>query len=246
MRASPPSRRLARCAALAALLGVPGCQRVLGLAPLSARSPDAAAPDALPPDAAACVMPAKFDAFDTAPPCASWGSVDPGPATAPSSVTVANGQLVIVPPPNIASDATRGGCVTATPMPFTRDAGVFAQVTSAPDGDEYMLLEIGDGGTQWSLAWSNGAITFGNGTMKLGSTGFVAGAPAWARMRPSADGSAIVAETSPDGRVWTQFAEDPLGAGGAPIQVVPDLEAGTFRSDPAPAAIRYDGFDVCP
>ena len=219
------------------ILVLVGCQRVLGLSLV--QMIDAPPP---PPDAPPCVMPELYDTFDGPGVCSSWGFVDQSNAT----VDVENGQLVIQPEPNVVT--TRGGCLSLGSMAFTADSGVFAQVPSPPDGEEYMQMQV-----QWTgsdtittVGWNPGTIHYqradGSGVEAQASTPFTPNS-SWVRLRPSADATAVVVETSPDGLAWTPFETDLVTP---PAQVRPSFENGTFAADPDPAPIKYDGFDACP
>ena len=232
---------------LSALVALAGCDKVLGLQPLP--PPDAlpdAAPDVPLPDAPLCVMPALYDAFDSDPVCAPIGFADNDATTTVSSV---NGRLAIAPGANTAS--TRGGCLGGN-VAFAADAGVFMHVTSLPDGSEYQFMALYWSGSSTStmVSWNTSDIIVQRARMPndpapvmVGDILFDSTMTTWVRVRPTVDGTAIVAESSPDGLHWTVFGTDTVTP---PTEARVTMYGGTFASESAPRTIYFDDFDVCP
>jgi hypothetical protein len=216
-------------------LALAGCNQILGIDHTSLERPDAR------PDAPPCLMPAIYDTFDTAPPCSAWGYATQD--TSGTTVAVAGGELVIAPAPNVQN--TFGGCAPNGDIAFDADSGVFVEVDSPPDGSEYMHLHVDwSGSASVSLiGFAVGSVVYVRDNVKYGTATFDPAQPIWGRMHPLRDGSAIVAETSPDGMYWTQFASDPVAP---PTMIKVGLIGGTFFAEPSPAAIRFAAFDICP
>ncbi len=209
-------------------LALAGCDRVLGLHAF----PDAA------PDAPPCVTPFVHDSFDQAPPCSTWGHSYGD--NAGTTVSVANGQLVIQPGANAVT--TSGGCGSNGDVTF--DSGVFLQVTTLPAGYEYMLAAATwADGTSQQISWSSTAVAFVHDKTTLNQIPFDPMSTTWVRMRPSPDGTATIAETSGDGLHWQMFATDPVAP---PATVGINLVAGVFAAEAAPAPVKFDALNVCP
>ncbi len=238
-----------RRARLTLLCGLASCGRFdFGFD--SGSTPDAMLDAA--PTTVGCAMPATVhDSFDVGPPCGAWGTAD----TAMTTLAIANGELLVTSDANI--ETTRGGCLTdpADPMPFDPDVGLFIQLGQIGDEDEYITLQAiwSDNELADMLRWGSlptptleldrkDQVTE-MATETFGTVGYDSATSAWARMRPSADRTAIVAEYSADGQTWHQFAMDPTPA---PTGVQVQLYAGTFTSDPSPAVVGFESLNTCP
>jgi hypothetical protein len=227
--------------ALAAVLLAGGCDKLLGLDSVVQPPP----PDAPPPDAPPCVNGPLADSFDTEPPCNGLGFVDNDSST---MVTIAGGRLVIQPGADTVT--TRGGCISGgVTMPFTSQYGAIMQVTSTHGPSEYMDWTLDWVGTTDSstISYDPSGITYAHGTPTggnvLGHIPFDSAKTSWVRMRPSDDGTAVVAEFSGDGYAWTIFAWD-LASPPSAVGVL--FYGGTFAAESQPATIYFDGFDTCP
>jgi hypothetical protein len=194
-----------------------------------------------------CTMPATVvDSFDTSPPCAAWGILDEAMAT----VTVAGGELMIAPEADQAS--TRGGCIATDPMPFDPQIGMFAKISTPPDSDEYAVLQWNTADYRQLIGWTmvpTPSIQMQRIDMEtmqtttLGELPYDPAMDSWGRLRPTADGTAIMSEYSADGTTWHLLAVDPDPP---PATVKLELYAGTFTADATPMTVAFDSVDVCP
>lgn len=212
----------------AGLLVLGGCTGVFGIQHVRA-APDAPIDTPPPP----CTSVAVYaDTFDTPPPCSMWGFVD----SAASTVSVAQGQLVIVPDPN--NTSTRGGCLSSGNAPFTPESGIFIESAMPGAPNEYKFAGI----DQLTIAWDATSVSFSLTNTMFASVPFGPNTR-WTRVRPTPDRTMVVAETAPDGLTWT-----PAGsvAFAAPSTVRLSLYGGTFAPIASPPPITFDGVDVCP
>ena len=214
-----------------ALVVLAGCSGVFGIQhlPPADAAKDAPIDAPLPP----CVPVATFaDTFDSSPPCSAWGFTD----TTTATVSVAQGQLVIVPDANNAS--TRGGCLSSGNAPFDPDSGIFVESVMPGAPNEYKFAMV----DQLTINWDATTVTFDLGMNQFASADFGPGTR-WTRLRPTPDRTMVLAETAPDGRTWTVVGSVAFTA---PTTARVTLLGGTFAALPAPPAITFDGFDVCP
>jgi hypothetical protein len=215
----------------ALLVVLAGCTEAFGIQRL--HRPDAAvdAPiDApLPPCAPVAVY---ADTFDTSPPCSQWGFVDNSSA----SVSVAGGQLVIVPDASNAS--TRGGCLSSGNAPFDPDTGIFIESAMPGAPNEYKYAGI----DQLTIAWDPTNVYFSLSNSQFAMVPFGANTR-WTRVRPTADRTMVIAETAPDGLTWTTVGSVAFAA---PTTARILFYGGTFAPIASPPPITFDGFDVCP
>ena len=65
----------------------------------------------------------------------------------------------------------------------------------------------------------------------------------WWRIRPSAEGIAIVGEVSPDGLHWQVVGVDPVAP---PAAIRVELGMGTYAPEATPSTARFGGVDECP
>ena len=219
-------------------LALAGCNQIFGI---SAASPLPDAPASI--DAPPCAVPVFTDSFDVGPPCSSWAFPDMTTAT----VSVANGQLVIAPEPDMG--VTRGGCISQATMPFG-ESGAFFQVTSTVGDGEYKFADVDFDHYTTTITWG-GSLTFTRADnndltappIMIAATTFDAQRTSWARVRPSSDRSQMIAEIASDGSTWVQLGIDDFAA---PQMVGIQILGGTFQSEDVPTPITFDGFDVCP
>jgi hypothetical protein len=179
---------------------------------------------------------ARFD--NPADPCEGLGFTN----DLESDIEVVGGQMRITPFANIAT--TAGGCIGELDQAFDT-GGVFIEVTTAVTGPaEYMFI-----GVAWDDLVSTSSVTRGGNLLifedqdglELGATPI--GPARWWRIRPRGDRLAVVAETSPDGRVWTVFGTDNRPP---PMRVKINFALGTFAPEAAPTTAVIDGINVCP
>jgi hypothetical protein len=230
-----------------AVLLAGGCDKLLGLQIVPNVSPPDAPPDAAPdaPDAPPCTNGPNPDSFDIAPPCSGLGFADYDGST---TVADEGGRMVIRP--GALNATTRGGCI-GSPIAFMNPLGAFMQVSSTHGPGEYMFWSLDWKGSSEvsTIGWDPSGIIYQHGGPNapsppiLGHIPFDPSKTSWVRIRPSDDGTAVIAEFSGDGYAWTAFAWDPMPP---PMQVAPLFYGGTFAQEAQPQPIYFDGFDTCP
>lgn len=185
-----------------------------------------------------CMAPSVHDAFDAGPPCSGWGTVQ----MTNSVVAVIGGKLTVTPG---STGSSLGGCSTTLPQPLT-DFGFFVSVAAAGTAmGELTKLQITDPGTSnatWSITYAGGMLTFANINETVAMRAAPAG-PLWWRLHPDAAHTMMLAETSPDGHVWTVLGATPSAI---PSMVTVMFGAGSFNPTMPPTAASFDSFDVCP
>ena len=184
----------------------------------------------------------QFDTFDNPrhdpKVCMDWGYALSG-GTDEKDV---NGALVLKPvAPN-----TNLGCVSAIPFAFT-SSGTFAEITAVGTGTgQYNGIEV-----FWTTAKDDmSAISISAGTIGFQSHGqsiverpYTADRDRWVRLRPSADRTFTIAETSTDGHAWAELGHDAV-APQAMIEV--QLQSGLPANGAGATEMHVASFDVCP
>ena len=225
-----------------ALVAFAGCDGVFGLSSVPPLPPDAGSggPADVAPDAPPCVMPVVHDSFDSLPTCGSWGAAfgdDTG-----TTATAMNSTLVIQPGFGGDGTASHGGCIAPGQSSFS--AGFFMQVKAPPAGNEYLTASLYFATTDVTVHWTATAISLTQGGTERGNKDFDPLKTTWVRVRPADDALSVVAETSPDGRAWTRFAEATVAA---PPDVTISIIGGLFATPMTPPSpIVIDGMNVCP
>ena len=186
--------------------------------------------------AMSCLAAGGGDDFSDGVPCMPWGRISAGTGT---TVTEANGELIITPKPNTATQF--GVCESSSMLPFT-NAGVFVEVaTTLPFGQTYFT--VFDGYTLHRMYVNVDTIVVETecpyyvGAM----VPFDPVAMRWWRIRPG--GAGVLYETSPDASHWTKLAT-------IAISILPrvtvDVQATQFQLLANPGSARFAGVNICP
>jgi hypothetical protein len=181
---------------------------------------------------AGCLSPGYGDDFVEITPCQQFGT----PMFTNGSLNVSNGQLTITPNPNT---QTSIGCVRASAT-FTRP-GAFAEISQIlPSPGETTLVVATSSDTAGFLAF-NGLLAYDDTSGVTASVPYNPTAHRWWRLRPVSTGT--IAEVSPNGMVWTTFAQSGLMLGSA---TTIEMSVQTDDTDATPGTAVIQGIDVCP
>jgi len=145
--------------------------------------------------------------------------------------------IVLIMP--AANGQNEGGCIADGAIAFG-SGGItvdVARTTAAASG--YTALRTSSTGVQ--LEDRGGVFALRDATTVYAQTAFDPIAMRWWRLRPDMIGATVVADVSPDGTTWTQFASTSTPP---PSQVVVELVAGvaTMESVPGESMFSHIGF----
>lgn len=181
-----------------------------------------------------CLSPGYGDPFDEITPCMAFGQ----PMVDNGGLSTSGGTLTIAPN---AGANTMVGCMRQSAAYGV--AGEFVEVSQVvPDPGQTILLVQGlaKGASMFTQPPFLIYFELGGGTVMKN---YDPVAMRWWRIRPNNTLTGTLAETSPDGRTWTQFAATSTIL---PANVAVEVYVQTDSSNPAPGTATIEGIDVCP
>jgi len=182
--------------------------------------------------AAGCVAVGASDDFSDGVACTPWGT----PITARTTISEANGELVITPQPDMT--AATGSCQrSGMPVP---DTGLFVEITAVlPFGSTG--ISVDDGLMPTGMFVNNTKLSVDADSSTAGMGPYDPVAMRWWRIRRGP--GVILYETSPDASTWTIFAQ-------AAIQIAATATVQLFAAQQtavaAPGSARFGAVNVCP
>jgi hypothetical protein len=220
------------------LLLLGGCDAVFGLQTVELHA-DADAPADVLRDAPMCVNPpADMETFDNPNSICPWGFFQTG-----CDYTVANGQLSMT---TRVGQTGQCGCGAFNTLTFGPE-GELIEIEAIGSAYEYLFFALHWDASRTSLIsrTSPTMIQFsGPGGADLGDATFDPVTTRWWRIRPDADRSGVIAETSADALTWTLLGRDPTPA---PDAVKLEFEYGAPGPGETMASTAIlDGINACP